>query len=56
MHHLIALNMCANFCVSFHCEAVDEQTDWEVRLCIIVSCTTLKILGQIWTQWFYNAY
>jgi hypothetical protein len=47
MRHLIALNMCAKFCVSFHCEAVDEQTDWEVRLCIIVTCTTFKILGQL---------
>jgi hypothetical protein len=38
--------MCAKFCVTFHCEAVDEQTDWEVSLCIIVSRITLKFLGQ----------
>jgi hypothetical protein len=31
-----ALNTCAKFCVSFHCEAVDEQTDWELRLCLIL--------------------
>jgi hypothetical protein len=32
--------------VSFHCEAVDEQTDWELRLCLILSCATIKFLGQ----------